>query len=466
MTHTTIDPRVADPRTVELRIGAPAHGGHCVARHEGRVVFVRHALPGELVRARLTECAEEARFWRADTVEVLEASEHRVAHFWAAADALAAAAAGRAPVGGAEFGHAELGHQRELKGRIFREQLVRLGRTDPDAAGFAGVEVPDGERADGLGWRTRAAFSVDDAGRLAMNAFRSNELVPVREMPLAVDAVNALRLWELPLRGLARVEVAVPSDGGAPLVLFVEHDGGTPGLADRAAKRLAEGVSAAAITQKGGSASDGRGTLRRLRGRTWLGERAAGHAYRVTGEGFWQIHRLAADTLAAAVLQDLDPRPGQRLADLYAGAGLFTAPLADAVGDAGLVLSIEGAPGTSRDARRNLHGVPQALVLQGRVEKTLAKSLQERALAEGTEAGGRLDGVVLDPPRTGAGKMAVRQIAQAGPARISYVSCDPASFARDVADFGRQGYRLEKVRVLDLYPHTHHMETVGLLVRA
>ena len=73
---------------------------------------------------------------------------------------------------------------------------------------------------------------------------------------------------------------------------------------------------------------------------------------------------------------------------------------------------------------------------------------------------------MLDPPRTGAGKMAVRQIAQAGPARISYVSCDPASFARDVADFARQGYRLEKVRVLDLYPHTHHMETVGLLVRA
>ncbi|HXD27529.1 MAG TPA: TRAM domain-containing protein, partial [Arthrobacter sp.] len=91
---------------IEVEIGAPAHGGHFVARHEGRVVFVRHALPGERVRARLTDAGEGARFWRADTVEVLDASEHRVPHFWPSADAPARHAAGELPVGGAEFGHA------------------------------------------------------------------------------------------------------------------------------------------------------------------------------------------------------------------------------------------------------------------------------------------------------------------------------------------------------------------------
>lgn len=442
---------------LELRIGAPAHGGHFVARHEGRVVFVRHALPGELVRARLTGEGSGGRFWNADTVEVLEASEQRTAHPWPLADALLAQAQGRRPVGGAEFGHATLEHQRELKGQVFREQLSRLGRTDPDSVGFSGVEVPNGERGDGLGWRTRASFSVDPQGRLAMNAYHSDLLIPVQEMPLAADAINDLRLWEVPLAGIARVEVVAPSDG-APLVLFVESDGAKPGSADRAARRLPDGASAAVLTQAPGAAADGRGELRRLRGRTWVAENVLGRGYRVTGEGFWQIHRLAAPTLVDAVTGLLEPRPGQRFADLYAGAGLFTLPLADAVGETGHVVSIEGAPGTSKDARRNVHGRPQAEIVQGRVEKRLPVAGEGEARP--------LAGVVLDPPRAGAGKEAVARIAAAAPERVAYVSCDPASFARDVTDFAKKGYVLRSARVLDLYPHTHHMETVGLLTRA
>jgi tRNA/tmRNA/rRNA uracil-C5-methylase (TrmA/RlmC/RlmD family) len=451
----------APGETLELRVGAPAHGGHFVARHEGRVVFVRHALPGELVRARISAGEPGARYWRADTVEVLEPSEHRVAHPWPAADALLSAGSGTPPVGGAEFGHAALGHQRELKSLVFREQLSRLGGVDPDAIGFGGAQAPAGERADGLAWRTRASFSVDGQGRLAMHAFHSDRLIPVREMPLAVDAVNGLRLWEIPLPGIERVEVAAPASGSAPLVLFVEAAGAKPGAADRAARRLPEGVSAAALTQEAGGAADGAGSLRRLRGRTWVAETAGGHDYRVTGEGFWQIHRLAPEALVEEVLGLLDPRPGQRIADLYAGAGLFTVPLAEAVGPSGEVLSIEGAPGTSRDARRNLHGRPQAVVVEGRVEKRLPVP------GAGADGGGApFDGVVLDPPRAGAGRAAVARIARARPGRIAYVSCDPAAFARDVSDFARHGYALRSARVLDLYPHTHHMETVGLLVRA
>lgn len=439
-----------------VRIGAPAHGGHCVARHEGRVIFVRHGIPGELAKIRLTESGDDARFWRGDVIEVLEADPARRAHFWAAADALKTGAAGKVPVGGAEFGHMDLAKQRELKSLIFTEQLTRLGGMDAAEAGFTGVQGVPGESADGLGWRTRVAFAVDAKGRLSMHGFRSHELIPVTEMPLALEVINSLRLWELPLRGISRVEVAAPAAGGEPLVLFVE-DGTRPGAADKPAAKLPAGVSAAAITQTRGTAADGSGELRRIRGRGWVAEEAAGHTYRVSGEGFWQIHRLAPQVLTEEVMAILDPKPGQVVADLYAGAGLFTAPLAEAVGETGLVHSIEGAPGTSKDARRNLHAFAQAKVTQGRVEKVLGAQLAEH--------GRKLDSVVLDPPRTGAGKQVVRQLAQAAPERIAYVSCDPASFARDVADLNRNGYALTSVKVFDLYPNTHHMETVGVFER-
>lgn len=447
-----------DKNILRVRLGAAAHGGHSVARHEGRVIFVRHGIPGEEVSIALRDAGEKARFWRGDVVEVHEASEHRVPHFWAAADSLRAAERGLLPVGGAEFGHMTLDAQRGLKSQIFAEQLERLGRMDAAEHGFTGVRAPEGESEDALGWRTRTAFAVDAKGRLAMSAFRSDELVPVKEMPLAHPKINELKLWELPLLGISRVEVAVGSgpDAGV-LVLFVE-DGTHAGAAGRAAKRLPEGASAASVTQVGGSVADGRGALTRLRGRTWLSESVAGHDYRITGEGFWQIHRLAPETLVERVMGQLSAGYGSRVADLYAGAGLFSAPLAKAVGDDGLLLSIEGAPGTSKDAVKNLRSYPQAIVSQGRVEKTLSRELNTRKA--------KLDSIVLDPPRTGAGKTAISAMVRSGAKKISYVSCDPASFARDAADLAAAGFRLNEVDVIDLYPHTHHMETVGLFERS
>ncbi|MFF5791292.1 class I SAM-dependent RNA methyltransferase [Paeniglutamicibacter sp. NPDC012692] len=446
-----------DTNILRVRLGAAAHGGHSVARHEGRVIFVRHGIPGEEVSIALRDSGEKSRFWRGDVIEVHEASEHRVPHFWAAADSLRAADRGILPVGGAEFGHMTLEAQREIKGQVFLEQMERLGKLDAAEHGFTGVRAPEGESEDALGWRTRTAFAVDSKGRLAMSPFRSNDLIPVKEMPLAHPKVNELKLWELPLLGISRVEVAVGSgrDAGV-LVLFVE-DGTHAGAAGRAAKRLPEWASAASVTQVGGSVADGRGELQRLRGRTWLSESVAGHDYRITGEGFWQIHRLAPATLVERVMAHLAPGYGARVADLYAGAGLFSAPLAKAVGDDGMVLSIEGAPGTSKDAVKNLREFPQAVISQGRVEKTLSRELNTRKT--------KLDSIVLDPPRTGAGKAAVSAMVRSGAKKISYVSCDPASFARDTADLVAAGFRLSEVDVIDLYPHTHHMETVGLFER-
>lgn len=433
-------------------VGPVAHGGHCVARHEGRVVFVRHGIPGEKVRVRLTEDGPAAKFWRADVVEVLEASPDRVDHFWDLADSGRSWSHRHPPVGGAELGHISLERQRSLKAEVLAEQLRRLAGVELSTPAESTVEAV-GESAPsgmpgGLGWRTRAGFAVTPGGKLGMHAHRSDTVLPVREMPLAVDGINALRLWEIDLQGIERVEVAAPANGSRPLVLLVPAPGTRAKRLSAILSQLPEDVSVASFDSAKGEALQ-------LRGRTWVQETAAGHDYRVTGDGFWQIHRNGPDTLVGAVTGYLHDggflEPGAVVADLYAGAGLFTAPLADAVGVTGSVLSVEGSPGTSRDARKNLHGASQVEIVQGRVERVLREKPRN------------FDAILLDPPRAGAGKAVVNQLIGAGPRAVAYVSCDPASFARDLGYFQQGGWGLEGLRAFDLYPHTHHMETVALL---
>jgi len=434
-----------------LDVGPVAHGGHCVARHEGRVVFVRHAVPGEKVRVRLTDAGDGAKFWRADVIEVLEASPDRVEHFWRPADSLRAWSHGRPPVGGAEFGHITLARQRSLKADVLAEQLTRLAGFGQVPSAWTGSVEAVGEKNDGstgLGWRTRASFSVTPAGRLGMHAHRSDHIIPVREMPLASEAINALRLWDLDLQGVERVEVAAPANGSRPLVLLAP----AAGTKEKRLRAIAADVPGEASVAAFDPLT---GQVTQLRGRTWVQESAVGHEYRVTGEGFWQIHRDAPGTLVGAVTEFLKQgdflHPGAVVADLYAGAGLFTAILADAVGERGSVLSVEGAPGTSRDARKNLHSAAQVEVVQGRVERVLRQKPRN------------FDALVIDPPRAGAGKAVVGQLLESQPRAIAYVSCDPASFARDLGYFRRSGWQLTGLRAFDLYPHTHHLETVALL---
>ncbi|WP_138413799.1 class I SAM-dependent RNA methyltransferase [Sinomonas gamaensis] len=435
------------PTLLELRLGPIAHGGHTVARHEGRVVFVRHGIPGELVRVQLTDAEEGKKFWRADVVEVLEPAPSRRPHVWAPADSPSAYAAGTLPVGGAEFGHIELSEQRRLKAAVVREQLSRLAHVELDVV-VEPVPVYGGSSpGDGLHWRTRCSFAVDGEGRLAMHAHRSDTVVPIWDMPLAVEEIEDLGLWDADLSGVERVEVAAPAAGGAPLVIFTLQDGVDSSRLARLVEAVDPRASVSAVGPEGGAPLT-------LRGRGSVTEEVEGFHYTVTGEGFWQIHRRAAETLMRAALEAVEPvlLKGSVAADLYAGAGLFTAPLAAAVGPSGAVLSVEGAPGTSRDARRTFKRQPQVDVVQGRVERVLRR-----------HAGTRFDAVVLDPPRAGAGREVVRGLVDLAPRAIAYVACDPASFARDLGWFRDGGWTLEWLRAFDLYPQTHHVETVALL---
>jgi tRNA/tmRNA/rRNA uracil-C5-methylase (TrmA/RlmC/RlmD family) len=413
------DTGVQEVPLVELEVGAVAHGGHCVARHEGRVVFVRHALPGERVRARLTDAADGARYWRADAVEILEASADRVPSAWPDA--------GPGGVGGGELAHVALPAQRSWKAAVVAEQLQRLARDDRPVV----VEAAPGDDVrGGLRWRTRVELVADAQGRAGMHRHRSHDVVALQTMPLAVEGLDVEGVLARRWPPGARLTVVAPSTGDRPLLLV-------------------DGVP----WTRGGP--DTRPTARTaVRERLLLGDQEL--TWRVAGDGFWQVHREAPGVLVRAVLEAAGEGglSGARVVDLYAGAGLFSLPLADAVGEQGAVVAVEGDARAVRDLRRNVHDRPQVRLHQGGVAEVLRSG-----------AVGRADVVVLDPPRVGAGRAVVDGVAALGAERVVLVACDPASLARDVALLAGAGWHLEQLRALDLFPMTHHVEAVALLRR-
>jgi tRNA/tmRNA/rRNA uracil-C5-methylase (TrmA/RlmC/RlmD family) len=433
--------QVGERPLLRLDVGPVAHGGHCVARHEGRVVFVRHALPGEVVLARVTEGGEGRRYWRADAVEVLAASPDRVSR--------PCPVAGPGGCGGCDWQHATPAAQRRLKAAVVVEQLSRLAGVEPPGPGEFAVEPVPGDDG-GLGWRTRVRFSVDGQGGLGFRRHRSHEVVPTPEgCPIAHHRVNELGLPRRPWRRLAAVEVVAPA-AGADRLLIVEPD---------AAAR----VGAADLPPVDGPTSVARREadgLHRISGRSWVEEAVLvggrRHAFRVTGSGFWQGHPGAAQVLLDAVLAAAGPGPGECALDLYSGVGLLSAGLAARVGPAGLVIAVESDRRAAADARRNLHDTPQVRIEPGRVERVLPRL---------PDLLGRrpVDVVVLDPPRSGAGRAVMERILDQRPRAVVYVACDPAALARDVAVAAGSGYRLTALRAFDPFPMTHHVECVATL---
>lgn len=182
-------------------------------------------------------------------------------------------------------------------------------------------------------------------------------------------------------------------------------------------------------------------------------EEVLGRSFDVAGDGFWQVHPGAPATLVGAVMDLLAPQPGERAVDLYAGVGLFSAFLAEAVGPTGSVLSIEGDRRASDLAGSNLADLRNVKVRAGRVDRVL------------TDLDTMADVVVLDPPREGARKQVVDAVVDLAPRAVAYVACDPAALARDLSYFAARGYKLATLRSFDLFPMTHHVESVALLER-
>jgi len=423
---------------LELSVTGVAHGGWCVARDPGgRVVFVRHALPGERVRARITEAT--AKFARAEATEVLVGSADRVdppcPH------------ARPGGCGGCDWQHASLAAQRRLKGEVVRQQLLRIAGIDRQVT----VEPVAGDDG-GLGWRTRVRYSVNTDGTAGLLAHRSHDVVDVGDCPIAHPLVNSANVTRLNWREARAVEVvASPSSGERAVIVTPRPGTGRGGGAAKPA--VTEAV------QKLGRRADtvlaaGRGSgLTRLSGRGSLRLAAAGRGWRVGAGAFWQVHPGAADALAAAVLGSLGPRAGDVALDLYCGAGLFAGALAEAVGPGGAVIAVDSDRAAVRDARHNLRRQPWARVHAGDVAAVLARGGWPRP---------RL--AVLDPPRTGAARPVIERLLMPGRLRrVAYVSCDPATLARDIAVFAGSGWRLAGLRAFDAFPMTHHVECVATL---
>jgi tRNA/tmRNA/rRNA uracil-C5-methylase (TrmA/RlmC/RlmD family) len=368
------------------------------------VIFVRHALPGERVVVEITEV--HRGYLRADAVEVLQPSADRV----------------QAPCpyahpggcGGCDLQHVAPAAQRGWKATVLAEQLIRLGRLSEDEVRALDLKVqllPDVTGAAGEhGWRSRVRYRVDATGRAGLLKHRSHEVVPIDRCAIAHPLIQELDLLATRWPTVDVLDVVASSGGD----LTVRADEAVP-----------------------------------LHGPAQVREEALGRVWRLPATAFWQVHPAAPTVLTTAVLDLLAPQPGEHAWDLYGGAGLFAAALADRVGVTGAVTLVESAGDGSRAARENLVDLP-VKVLERSVEQALRTGLPTP------------DVVVLDPPRTGAGAQVVRGIVKAAPRAVAYVACDPAALGRDVRTFRELGYRLVAVRAFDCFPMTHHVEAVAL----
>ncbi len=387
-----------------LTAGPAANGGSCVARHDGRVVFVRYALPGEVVRVQVV--SERGSYWHADVVEVIEPSPDRI-------DSLCRIA-GRDGAGCCDLAFAEPAAARRIKGEVVANQLSRLGGYE-----WSGVAEEVGEGGP-TGWRTRVRLDVSDAGRAGFHRYHSAELA---------EDLNCAQLPAGMLDGLdgsrwppgSQLYVALDDEGRRHVVQSGPRNG-----RKKATTQVAEGEYEA---------------VQRIGGRQW----------RIPVTAFWQAHRDAPRVYSELVAEAAGLQPGMTAWDLYGGAGVFAAVLAEGVGESGSVLTVDTSRGAARAARTALADLPQVSV----VTESVRRAISGRS--------DRPDVAVLDPPRAGAGREIIEQLA--GIPRIIHIGCEAASFARDVGEYLRHGYTVEQLRVFDSFPLTHHVECVAVLTR-
>ena len=392
------------PEHLTLTVGAPANGGSCVARHDGRVVFVRYALPGERVRVRVT--ADRGSYWHAETIEVIEPSADRIASL--------CPIAGVDGAGCCDLAFVEPAAGRALKDEVVSNQLARLGNYQWNDA------VAPVSTAGPTGWRTRIRLDVGADGRAGFHRYHSDELV--------VD-LNCGQLPAAMIDGLT--DVAWPP--GAHLHVVIDDDGQR-----HVARTVRHGRRNATDVVEG----------------SYQGvQRAGRHTWQVPVTAFWQAHRDAARMYSELVGDWARPDPGMTAWDLYGGAGVFAAVLGDAVGESGQVVSVDSSRAATRSARATLADLPQVSVITDSVRRALTA---QRSGA---------DVAVLDPPRGGAGREVIDLLAAAEVPRIVHIGCEAASFARDIGLYQRHGYAVDKISVFDSFPLTHHIECVALLNR-
>lgn len=341
--------------------------------------------------------AVSSKIAHADVIEVLTAAPSRVSP--------PCQYAGKC--GGCDFQHIDLKTQRKLKAEIIKEQFMRIGKIDLPSLGFD-FEVNEVEPSDGLHWRTRMDFAVSPGGKIGFFGARSNEVVEILQCLIADERMNVSDLAARSWKSDARVEVAVSS------------------------------TSEVSVMRSGRSIS----------GPTQIVEQVGGNSFKISPEAFWQSHKSAPVTLVKAALAQLGVKSNDHLCDLYSGVGLFAAAILKELGDQGFITLIESDKNAVADARKVFLNKNNVKILQGLVAQQLP--IVKRA-----------DLILLDPPRTGAGEVVIKQIIKLKPRKIVYVACDPAALARDSKTLIDAGYKLDHISAYDLFPMTQHIECVA-----
>lgn len=384
---------------ISVTIEKIAHGGHFIARHEGAVIFVRHAIPDEVCTIEITSVGTS--FNRADVISVESTSSDRVS--------APCRYAHRQGCGGCDFQHIRPARQRELKSDVITEQFARIAKME--------ISVEVEEVSAPLGWRTRCAAVTTKAGALGFYQSRSHSIVPVDDCRILVPEMKFAELSARGAKADQRIEISLSNTG--------ERTIASANTREETPVRTSDGPDVAHYE-------------------------IAGRVLEVSQKSFWQSHKDAPRVLTEVVKVFAQVLPGDHVLDLYGGVGLFTAALLTEVGSEGSINLVEGSKSATADARRNFAQDPNVSVHTGDVAKILPRFSQANV-------------VVLDPPREGAGKEVIAECARLLPRTIVYVACDPAALARDVSYLREYGYALQQLRSFDLFPMTHHIECVALL---
>ena len=400
---------------------AMGHGGDAIGRHAGKAVFIPYAIPGEKIRAEVVE--ERKHYARARLVEVLEPSPVRVKpaceHF------------GPGRCGGCQFQHIAYSAQVKIKGMIVKDQLQRIGKFEEPPV----LEpIPD---ETGWEYRNHARFRTTAGGHPGFLIAGSHNVIPIMDCPilhpLLADLYHSLDMTQ---PNVEQLELRVGTATGDLMVVLQTYDEEPPSL------RVDYPLSIVQVRHDT--------TPTALVGLDYINEVVKGREFRISATSFYQVNSEQAAKLVELVLAALRLQPDEKVIDAYCGIGLFTAFLA---AEASLVTGIEINRDSVADALHNLGDAENVTLLEGPVAEALKLVKHD------------VDAVVLDPPRTGLETEALDALVAHDPARIAYVSCDPATLARDAQRLVKKGYKLAWVQPIDLFPQTFHIENVALLYK-
>jgi 23S rRNA (uracil1939-C5)-methyltransferase len=403
----------------DLQLTTITHGGAALGRHEGRAIFVPYALPGETARVEITE--DKGRYAFARLVEVVKPAPDRIEppcrHF--------------GNCGGCQWQHASYPAQLQYKTEVVIDQLTRIGKiADPTVH----AALPD---ASGWAYRNHAQFHPAKGGTLGFQAAYSNRTIVIDECPILHPLLSDLyTTLDIDTQDLCRLSLRAGTETGDQMLVFEMNDDMPPSL------EIDLPVSCVLLLSDGQHAN--------LIGHNHITEVVAGHSYRISAPSFFQVNTPQAAQMVRLVAGYLDLQGSETVLDAYCGVGLFTTHLAER---AGLVIGIELVPAAIDDLLENTADYDNIDVIEGPVEAALP------------DLDAPIDAVVIDPPRAGLDRFALDALAKHHPSRLVYVSCDPATLARDAKRLIAAGYRLIEVQPVDMFPQTYHVESVALFTR-